>query len=331
MGRSETTRRTTPSTGAAQCAPAASKARRGGGGGGGGGGARRRRRRVEVRVVGGCRVLAALEPRPPIPRRRARRAPVYSGLDRVEAHELEARRRRKVAAARLAPRGSWCAGGGAARLADAAGAHLGKARGVSDELAQRDRLQADARALPARRRRPRAAAALGRAVAAHEGVAAPVEVRAAAKGALAVRAHVADDGAGDVAERLPALGLESEERLLAVRCGVALDAEDPLHRVGRRHEPQVAAALHVEQPHPAAADGHHPPRHVRERQLGRAAQLFSHARAHDAALPRREVPAVAQHLDQHVARRAAVGRRRVAARAGEQRVVEAGAARRGGG
>ena len=73
------------------------------------GGARRRRRRVEVRVVGGCRVLAALEPRPPIPRRRARRAPVDSGLDRVEAHELEARRRRKVAAARLAPRGSWCA------------------------------------------------------------------------------------------------------------------------------------------------------------------------------------------------------------------------------
>ena len=75
------------------------------------GGARRRRRRVEVRVVGGGRVLAALEPRPPTPRRRARRAPVYSGLDRVEAHELEARRRRKVAAARLAPRGSWCAGG----------------------------------------------------------------------------------------------------------------------------------------------------------------------------------------------------------------------------
>ena len=50
-------------------------------------------------------------------------------------------------------------------------------------------------------------------MAAHGGVAAPVEVRAAAKRALAVRAHVADDGARDVAERLPALGLESEERL----------------------------------------------------------------------------------------------------------------------
>ena len=119
-------------------------------------------------------------------------------------------------------------------------------------------------------------------------------------------AHVAD-GARDVAERLPALGLESKSvarRTLRrrARCGKpTAPGRAAARAAGSRRSARGAAA-------PAAADRHHAG-HVRELQLGRAAQLFTHARR-TTPRPTALVLAVAEHLDQRVARRAAVGRRR---------------------